>query len=81
MTEITPNSGGEIVLGTSKILKGHTDSVNSVYVKDNLIISGSYDSTIRITPITLFPNESHKFQSVINKYSLPRHLEEEIIDW
>ena len=118
--EITPENPGEIRFGRTKVLEGHTNCVNSVAIKDNLIISGSRDDTIRIwdidsgkclktledhikcvssvaikdnliisgsrdktiriTPIILFPNELPKFQSVINKYWLPRHIEEEIMD-
>jgi WD40 repeat protein len=63
-----------------KTLEGHKDWVNSVAIKDNLIISGSNDKTIRITPITLFPNESDKFQQVINHYWLPEYLEQQLMD-
>ena len=64
-----------------KTPEGHTGSVYSVAIRDNLIITGLKDKTIRITPIILFQNELPKFQSVIEKYCLPIHLEEEIMDW
>ena len=48
MVEITPENPGEIRSGRTKVLEGHTDCVNSVAIKDNLIISGSWDKTIRI---------------------------------
>ena len=38
----------QIQVGKSKILVGHSDTVYSVFVKDNLIISGSGDNTIKI---------------------------------
>ena len=41
----------EILVGKTKILKGHTKNLISVLVKDNLIISGSLDKTIRIWDI------------------------------
>ena len=40
-----------ILVGKPKVLEGHTRGVNSVVVKDNLIISGSYDKTICIWDI------------------------------
>ena len=67
-----------ILIGKSKVLEGHKYSVNSVFVKDNLIISGSYDNTIRIIPITLFPGELEVFQSVIDEYWLARNLAQEL---
>ena len=45
------NLDQQIQLGKPKVLKGHTKRVNSVFVKDNLIISGSDDKTIRIWDI------------------------------
>jgi len=62
------------------VLEGHTLSVWSVAIKDNLIISGSADKTIRIIPITLFPNESSKFITVINSYLLPEYLDQHLMD-
>ena len=44
----TRNLEQQIQLGKPKVLEGHTNSVYSVFVKDNLIISGSWDHTIRI---------------------------------
>ena len=76
---ITRNLDQEIQVGKSKVLKGHTEEVNSVFVKDNLIISGSWDKTIRITPISLFPGEIPVFQSVMNSYILAPHLELEVL--
>ncbi len=38
-------------LGKTKVLKGHTNGVWSVFVKDNVIISGSSDETIKIQDI------------------------------
>ena len=38
----------QIQLGKTKVLEGHTNNVYSVVVKDNLIISSSWDHTIRI---------------------------------
>ncbi len=120
MTEITPKKQGEIQLGRGKVLYGHNYSVCSVAIKDNLIISGSFDNTImiwdmnslkcikllighthsiwsvaikdnliisgsadntiRIHTVILFPNESTKFQSVINSYWLPEYLELQLMD-
>ena len=80
MMEITPGNPGEIQFGRTKVLEGNTSWIRQVAIKDNLIISGSKDKTIRITPITLYPLESTKFRSVIEKYCLPIHLEEEITD-
>ena len=71
----------EIQVGKTKILEGHKDCVNSVFVKDNLIISGSEDKTIRITPISLFPGELGVFQSTMNSFNLAHHLEREIRDY
>lgn len=51
MTETTLKNQEEIQLGKSKVLEGHKDCVRSIFVKDNLIISGSYDNTIRIWDI------------------------------
>ena len=45
------NLDQQIQLGKPKVLKGHTNVVMSVFVKDNLIISGSLDNTIRIWDI------------------------------
>ncbi len=63
-----------------KTLEGHTAYVRSVAIKDNLIISSSDDKTIRIHPIIIFPNESNKFQAVINSYWLPEYLEQHLMD-
>ena len=64
-----------------KTLTGHINSLRSVFAKDNLIISGSYDNTIMISPITLYPGELEVFDSVIDSYWLPRHIEREIMDY
>ena len=80
MSQPPPENPGEIQLGRAKVLEGHTGWVRSVAIKDNLIISGSADNTIRINPITLLPNESSKFQSVINSYWLPEYLEQHLMD-
>jgi WD40 repeat protein len=48
---ITRNLEQQIILGKSKVLEGHRSWVKSVYVQDNLIISGSGDKTIRIWDI------------------------------
>ena len=48
----TSNLDKQIQVGGQKILEGHTKFVNSVIVKDNLIISGSGDKTIKIWDIT-----------------------------
>ena len=77
----TRNLEQQIHLGKSKVLEGHTQWVNSVFVKDNLIISGSYDKSISITPISLFPGELEVFEQVIDSYWLPRHIELEIMDY
>ena len=71
----------QIELGKTKVLEGHTDWIRTVFVKDNLIISGSDDATIRITPITLFPGELEVFQSVIDEYWLARNLEHELLGY
>jgi len=47
----TRNLEQQIQLGKSKVLEGHTKCINSVCVKDNLIIGGSEDNTIRIWDI------------------------------
>ena len=44
----TRNLEQQILVGKTKVLEGHTSYVISVFVKDNLIISGSVDNTIRI---------------------------------
>ena len=75
------NLDQQIQLGKPKVLKGHTNVVMSVFVKDNLIISGSTDETIKITPISLFPHELSVFQSVINSFNLAHHLLKEIQDY
>ncbi len=62
-----------------KTLESHTTCVMSVFVNDNLIISCA-DKTIKINPITLLPNESNKFQAVINSYWLPEYLELQLMD-
>ena len=72
----------DIISGTClKTLKGHTNYVMSIFIKDNIIISGSDDNTIKITPISLFPGELEVFESVIDSYWLPRHIEREIMDY
>ena len=48
MAETTPENREEIQFCREKTLAGHTWSVLSVAIKDNLIISGSYDNTIKI---------------------------------
>lgn len=58
----------------------HRYLVGSIHVNDNLIVAGAWDKTISITPIILFPDEFPGLQHVINKYWLPRHLEQEIMD-
>ena len=80
MAQTPTKNLGEIQFGLGKVLEGHTSCVYSVAIKDNLIISGSCDKTIRIHPISLFPNESVKFQSVINSYWLPEYLEQHLMD-
>ena len=45
------NLDQQIQLGKTKVLEGHTKLIRSVFIKDNLIISGSYDNTIRIWDI------------------------------
>ena len=46
------NLDQQIQLGKPKVLEGHIFNwVNSVFAKDNLIISGSYDRTITIWDI------------------------------
>ena len=61
---ITRNLEQQILVGKSKVLEGHTDWLRSVFVKDNLIISGSCDKTIKIwdinTGICLKTLEGHK---------------------
>ena len=47
----TENLALQLQLGKSKVLKGHTDYVSSVYVKDNMIISSSCDKSIKIWDI------------------------------
>jgi WD40 repeat protein len=41
----------QLQVGKTKVLKGHTNYVLSVFAKDNMIISGSYDKTIKIWDI------------------------------
>ena len=48
----TRNLEQEIQVGRQKVLEGHTHFVTSVFVKDNLIISGSDDNTIKIWDMT-----------------------------
>ena len=48
MESKTKNLDQQIKLGSQKVLEGHTCDICSVFVKDNLIISGSDDKTIRI---------------------------------
>ena len=74
----TRNLDRQILVGKSKVLEGHRYRVDSVFVKDNLIISGSADKTIRITLISLFPRELSLFQSIMDSYYLAPHLEREI---
>ena len=45
------NLDQQIHVGKPKVLEGHRSWVKSVYVQDNLIISGSGDKTIRIWDI------------------------------
>ena len=47
----TINLEKQIQVGKPKVLEGHIDYVNSVFAKDNLIISGSGDKTIKIWDI------------------------------
>ena len=77
----TRNLEQELLVGKSKTLEGHTNWINSLFVKDNLIISGSRDNTILITPITLFPGELEVFQSVIDEYWLAMNLEQELLGY
>jgi WD40 repeat protein len=63
-----------------KTLCSHTGSISSIYMSDNLIISGSYDTTINIYPITLFPGEYDKFISFISGYELIPYLEQHLMD-
>ena len=51
MTETTPENPGEIQLGRVMVLEGHTSSIWSIAIKDNLIISGSSDEKIKIWDI------------------------------
>ena len=51
MAEITPENPAEIQFSQGKVLEGHTIFVNSVAIKENLLISGSYDTTIKIWDI------------------------------
>ena len=45
------NLDQQIQVGKPRVLKGHTAYINSVFVKDNLIISGSGHRTIKIWDI------------------------------
>ena len=51
MVETIKSSSAKIHLGKSKVLKGHTNYIMSVFVKDNIIISCSCDKTIKIWDI------------------------------
>ena len=51
MSQTTTKNPAEIQFGRVKVLEGHTNSVLSVCIKDNLIISGSFDKTIKIWDI------------------------------
>ena len=51
MSQTTTKNPAEIQFGRVKVLEGHTNSVWSVAIKDNLIISGSTDKTIKIWDI------------------------------
>ncbi len=51
MAQTTPENPGEIQFSRVKVLEAHTNSVWSVVIKDNLIISGSGDNTIKIWDI------------------------------
>ena len=71
----------QIQVGKTKTLEGHKNCVIKILCRDNLIISGSVDKTIRITPISLFPGELGVFQSTMNSFNLAHHLEREIRDY
>ena len=75
------NLDQQIQVGKPKVLKGHTAYIYSVFVKDNLIISGSANKIIRVTPISLFPGELYVFRFVIDSFNLAPHLEREILDY
>jgi WD40 repeat protein len=64
-----------------KILKGHTNSVSSVFVYDNKIISGSVDKTIRIIPITQFPGEFPVYVRVLSWYSTNKIIAIFVLDF
>ena len=77
----TRNIGQQINFGKPKVLEVHTASVMSVFVTNNLIISGSQDRSIRIVPISLFPGEYRLFQSTMDYYYLASHLKREIMNY
>ena len=64
-----------------KTLECYSIWFNSVFVKDNLIITFYFNRKIRIIPISLFPRELGLYQSTINSFNLAHHLECEIQDY
>ena len=72
----------DITTGTClKIFNDCNLNMRFVCISDNLIISGRYDKTIKITPISLFPGELRMFQQVNKFYYLAHHLEREILNY
>lgn len=58
-----------------------TNTILSLFVKNNLIICRDVDNDIKIIPISLFPGEFCVFQSIIGKYNLAPHLERDVMKY